>query len=93
MADDDKVIVSACESTPYGISTDVQRQDRFWIKSQPYSLEDMLADDDSVDQFVGGTVYQAFLSATNYHRPGTALSSACSSRATPASPRRIRCAA
>ena len=62
------MIVSACESTPYGISTDVKRQDRFWIKSQPYSLEDMLADDDSVDQFVGGTVYQAFLSATNYHR-------------------------
>ena len=66
--DDDKVIVSACESTPYGISTDVKRQDRFWIKSQPYSLQDMLANDDSVDQFVGGTVYQAFLSATNYHR-------------------------
>jgi phosphatidylserine decarboxylase len=66
--DDEKVIVSACESTPYGISTDVKRQDRFWIKSQPYSLEDMLANDDSVEQFVGGTVYQAFLSATNYHR-------------------------
>ena len=66
--DDDKVIVSACESTPYGISTDVQRQDRFWIKSQPYSLQDMLANDDSVDHFVGGTVYQAFLSATDYHR-------------------------
>jgi phosphatidylserine decarboxylase len=66
--EDDKVIVSACESTPYGISTDVKRQDRFWIKSQPYSLADMLANDDSVDQFVGGTVYQAFLSATNYHR-------------------------
>jgi phosphatidylserine decarboxylase len=66
--DDDKVIVSACESTPYSITTDVKRQDRFWIKSQPYSLEDMLANDESVDQFVGGTVYQAFLSATNYHR-------------------------
>jgi phosphatidylserine decarboxylase len=66
--DDDKVIVSACESTPYGIAIDVQRQDRFWIKSQPYSLQDMLANDESVDQFVGGTVYQAFLSATNYHR-------------------------
>ncbi len=66
--DDDKVIVSACESTPYGISTDVKRQDRFWIKSQAYSLEDMLASDESVDEFVGGTVYQAFLSATNYHR-------------------------
>jgi phosphatidylserine decarboxylase len=60
--------VSACESVPYGISSDVQRRDRFWIKSQPYSLQDMLANDDSVDRFVGGTVYQAFLSATNYHR-------------------------
>jgi phosphatidylserine decarboxylase len=66
--DDDKVIVSACESTPYAISTDVKRDDRFWIKSQPYSLADMLANDDSVDEFVGGTVYQAFLSANNYHR-------------------------
>lgn len=66
--DDDKVIVSTCESTPYGIATDVQRQDHFWIKSQPYSLQDMLANDEWVDQFVGGTVYQAFLSATNYHR-------------------------
>jgi phosphatidylserine decarboxylase len=66
--DDDKVIVSACESTPYAISTDAQRDDRFWIKSQPYSLADMLANDDSVDEFVGGTVYQAFLSANNYHR-------------------------
>jgi phosphatidylserine decarboxylase len=27
-----------------------------------------LANDPSVDDFVGGTVYQAFLSATNYHR-------------------------
>jgi len=27
--EDDKVIVSACESTPYGISTDVQRQNQF----------------------------------------------------------------
>ncbi|MBV9315321.1 MAG: phosphatidylserine decarboxylase family protein [Pseudonocardia sp.] len=66
--EDDHVIVNACESTSYNISTDVQRRDRFWIKSQPYSLEDMLAHDESVDQFVGGTVYQAFLSATDYHR-------------------------
>ena len=66
--DDDSVIVSACESTPYGLATDVQCQDRFWIKSQPYSLRDMLAGDESADQFAGGTVFQAFLSATNYHR-------------------------
>ena len=66
--DDDAVIVSACESTPCGISVDVAGQDRFWIKSQPYSLRDMLAGDESVDRFVGGAVYQAFLSATDYHR-------------------------
>jgi len=66
--EDDKVIVSACESTPYGISRDVQRRDQFWVKSQSYSLHEMLAGDDAVDQFVGGTVYQAYLSATNYHR-------------------------
>jgi phosphatidylserine decarboxylase len=66
--DDDKVIVSACESTPYAISTDVKKQDRFWLKRQPYSLQDMLANDEATDQFVGGTVYQAFLSALNYHR-------------------------
>jgi phosphatidylserine decarboxylase len=65
---DDSVIVSACESTPYGLATDVQLQDRFWLKSQPYSLRDMLAGDESAARFVGGTVYQAFLSATNYHR-------------------------
>ena len=66
--DDDSVIVSACESTPYGLAVDVKLQDQFWIKSQPYSLQDMLANDESAGQFAGGTVYQAFLSATNYHR-------------------------
>ncbi len=65
---DDKVIVSACESTPFALATNVQRCDSFWLKSQPYSLRDMLAGDRSTDSFVGGTVYQAFLSATNYHR-------------------------
>jgi phosphatidylserine decarboxylase len=67
-SDDDSVIVSACESTPYAIANDVQLQDSFWIKSQPYSLRDMLANDEGAEQFVGGTVYEAFLSATNYHR-------------------------
>lgn len=66
--DDDTVIANACESTPYGISTDVQRTDQFWIKSQPYSVQDMLAGDEAVEEFIGGTVYQAFLSATDYHR-------------------------
>ena len=66
--DDDKVIVNACESTPYALKTNVKRQDKFWVKAQPYSLQDMLAGDESVDAFVGGLVYQAFLDAHNYHR-------------------------
>jgi phosphatidylserine decarboxylase len=65
---DDRVIINACESTPYALKTNVQRHDRFWVKAQPYSLQDMLAGDESVGQFIGGTVYQAFLDAHNYHR-------------------------
>lgn len=66
--DDDKVIVSGCESTPYAIKNEVKQYDNFWIKGQPYSLQDMLANDESVPEFVGGTIYQAFLSSLNYHR-------------------------
>jgi phosphatidylserine decarboxylase len=62
-----KAIVSACESAPFAIATNVKAQDAFWIKSQPYSLQQML-DGHFVDEFLGGTVYQAFLSAENYHR-------------------------
>ncbi len=72
-----KVIVSACESTVYSIQSKVKRSNWFWVKAQPYSLADMLAKapdmsqkehDELVDLFVGGDVYQAFLSATKYHR-------------------------
>jgi Phosphatidylserine decarboxylase len=59
---------SARASPPLRCGVDVQLQDQFWIKCQPYSLQDMLGNDESARQFVGGTVYQAFLSATNYHR-------------------------
>lgn len=65
--DDDSVIVSACESAPYSIQNNVKKEDTFWLKSQPYSLRQMLHGH-FVNQFVGGTVYQAFLSAENYHR-------------------------
>jgi phosphatidylserine decarboxylase len=62
-----RVIVNACESAPFAIARDAKAQDAFWIKSQAYSLNHML-DGHFVDEFVGGTVYQAFLSAENYHR-------------------------
>ncbi len=64
----DNVIVNACESAPLAIKHQVALSDSFWLKGQPYSLENMLNWDDLTQQFVGGTVYQAFLSALSYHR-------------------------
>ena len=66
--DDDAVIVNPCESAPYRISKAVKERDRFWIKAQRYSLHHMLAGDSLAPGFVGGTVYQAYLSALSYHR-------------------------
>ncbi len=66
--DDDKVIVNACESAPYNLQRDVKATDQFWLKSQDYSIRFMLNNDPLAQQFVGGTVYQAFLSNMNYHR-------------------------
>ena len=66
--DNDAVIANACESAPYNLATNVQLRDEFWIKGQPYSLYHMLDKDPLVPQFVGGTIYQAFLSALSYHR-------------------------
>lgn len=66
--DNDSIVNSACESTIYNIATDVAQRDRFWIKEQKYSLQHMLNNDPLASRFIGGTVYQAFLSALNYHR-------------------------
>ncbi|KAF1973066.1 hypothetical protein BU23DRAFT_554597 [Bimuria novae-zelandiae CBS 107.79] len=66
--DDDSVIANACESKPYNVARNVAARDRFWVKGQPYSLLDMLDHDPLHEQFIGGTIYQAFLSALSYHR-------------------------
>jgi phosphatidylserine decarboxylase len=66
--EDGCVIANACESKPYRLAHNVKARDRFWIKSQPYSVLDMLGHDSLAEQFVGGTIYQAFLSALSYHR-------------------------
>jgi phosphatidylserine decarboxylase len=65
---DDAVIVNACESAPYRLARQVKRHDKFWIKSQPYSIAHMLANDSLAPLFIGGTVYQAYLSPLSYHR-------------------------
>ncbi|WP_394688671.1 phophatidylserine decarboxylase associated domain-containing protein [Hoeflea sp.] len=61
-------IVSACESAPLQYVSNVQKTDQFWLKGQPYSLENMFDSAELADQFAGGSVYQAFLSALSYHR-------------------------
>ncbi|GJE85181.1 phosphatidylserine decarboxylase family protein [Phanerochaete sordida] len=66
--EDDAIVNNACESTKYRLAHDVKATDTFWLKGEPYSLDYMLAGDAFASQFVGGTVYQAFLSATSYHR-------------------------
>ncbi|MGL5071941.1 MAG: phosphatidylserine decarboxylase family protein, partial [Aeromonas salmonicida] len=66
--EDDNVIVNACESAPLQVKKGVSRSDQFWLKGQPYSLDNMLDFDDLAPRFEGGTVYQAFLSALSYHR-------------------------
>jgi len=68
MLENENVIANACESKPYKVGRNISARDRFWIKGQPYSLMDMLAMDPLYKHFVGGTVYQAFLSALSYHR-------------------------
>ncbi|THC89567.1 hypothetical protein EYZ11_010991 [Aspergillus tanneri] len=70
---DPSAVVNACESFPLAFDTDVSRRNTFWLKGTPYSLRDMLgAKEDGevanyVQRFVGGAVYQAFLSADSYH--------------------------
>ena len=66
--ENDAVIVNACESAPFAIERNVKLLDQFWIKAQPYALRFMLGNDPLTEKFVGGTVYQAFLSAFSYHR-------------------------
>lgn len=66
--DDDSVIANACESKVYNLAHDVKLRDKFFAKGQPYSILDMMAHDPLAQEFAGGTIYQAFLSALSYHR-------------------------
>ena len=66
--DDPYTICSPCDAYPYFIARNVNERDEFWIKNQPYSIQHLLANDPSMNDYVGGTVYQAFLDTANYHR-------------------------
>lgn len=65
---DDSVVNAACESQIYCIASNVKAVDQFWLKGECYSLKHMLNNDPYTPQFAGGTVFQAFLGATKYHR-------------------------
>nr|WP_223243832.1 phosphatidylserine decarboxylase family protein [Streptomyces sp. CBMA156] len=65
---DPKVIVAPNDGRVVKIQRNVRRTDEFWVKGQRYSLHDMLDGSDLTDGFVGGDVYQSFLSGGDYHR-------------------------
>lgn len=65
--DDPKVIVSANDGKVYNIASNVQPLDTFWLKAQPYSLVNVL-NNEYVERFVGGSVFQSFLSGADFHR-------------------------
>jgi phosphatidylserine decarboxylase len=65
--DNPKVIVSANDGKVYNIASNVQPMDKFWLKGQPYSLVNML-NNEYVERFIGGSVFQSFLSGADYHR-------------------------
>ena len=66
--DDNYIVANACESAPYKLAYGVKHRDFFWIKSQRYSLDFILNMSPLAQKFYGGTMYQACLLATNYHR-------------------------
>ncbi len=65
---DMNVIVNACESAPYNCAP-AKMKDKFWMKGQPYSIVDIMANHPlSADFGDNSTIYQAFLCAKSYHR-------------------------
>ncbi|KAI7350484.1 hypothetical protein KC354_g12847 [Hortaea werneckii] len=62
------VIDNACESAPLQVRHNASLFDYFFLKEQPYSLTNMLNFHPLANTFVGGTVYQAYLSTLSYHR-------------------------
>lgn len=66
--DDPCVVVSPNDGTVYRVARDVALTTTFWIKSQPYSLHDMLNYSDIAESFAGGDVLQSYLSGADYHR-------------------------
>ena len=71
--DDD--IISTADSRVYTVATNVSELDTFWLKGHRYSLKHLF-DDIKLDnedkpfhkRYIGGTVYQAYLLPSDFHR-------------------------
>ena len=64
-----KDINIGCETTPWAYANDLSFESYFWIKDNASSLLDLFAGREKwADHFVGGQLYQGYLSATHYHR-------------------------
>jgi len=58
-----------CETTPWKYENDLERETTFWVKDANYSLFDLFSGrEEWLNLFIGGQLYQGFLSATHYHR-------------------------
>lgn len=62
------MVVDSCESKPCKVQENVKGRDVFWVKEKPYSVLDTFGGEPMGKQFIGRTIYQAFLSALSYHR-------------------------
>ncbi|MFZ1428955.1 MAG: phophatidylserine decarboxylase associated domain-containing protein [Geminicoccaceae bacterium] len=67
--DDPSVINSPNDGVAWAVQYDVKASDAFWLKSQRYSLADMLNYNKLTDRFVGGIVYQTYVNGgADWHR-------------------------
>lgn len=67
--DDPSVINSPNDGVAWAVQYDVKASDAFWLKSQRYSLADMLNYHQLTDRFVGGIVYQTYVNGgADWHR-------------------------
>jgi phosphatidylserine decarboxylase len=66
---DPSVINSPNDGVAWAVQYDVKVSDAFWLKSQCYSLADMLNYSPLTDRFVGGVVYQTYVNGgADWHR-------------------------
>ncbi len=66
---DPSVINSPNDGVAWAVQYDVKANDAFWLKSQRYSLADMLNYSPLTPRFVGGIVYQTYVNGgADWHR-------------------------